>query len=225
MNEIEKCGADAQCREVRRINVSAAFFLSIEFQETGFLVYRLYGAAYGRAPRRVEEFLLDARLIGDGVVVGAPGWAQKLEANKEAFVEAFVARPEFAREHPASLKPAEFVARLNERAGGPLTTEELAAAESEFGGAADTSDAAARRRALRAVAENAAYQRREFNRAFVLMQYYGYLRRNPDEAPDTNFGGWKFWLTKLDEFHGNFIDAQMVKAFIDSIEYTERFGR
>ncbi|HYE14885.1 MAG TPA: DUF4214 domain-containing protein [Pyrinomonadaceae bacterium] len=224
VNEIEKCGADAQCREVRRINVSAAFFLSIEFQETGFLVYRLYGAAYGRAPRRVEEFLLDARLIGDGVVVGAPGWAQKLEANKEAFVEAFVARHEFAREHPASLKPAEFVARLNERAGGPLTTEELAAAESEFGGAADTSDAAARRRALMLVAENASYRRREFNRAFVLMQYFGYLQRNPDDPPDAGLDGLLYWLKKLDDAGGDYHRAEMVRAFLDSIEFRTRFA-
>ena len=47
--EIEGCGADAQCREVKRINVSAAFFLSIEFQQTGYLVYRTYKAAYGDA--------------------------------------------------------------------------------------------------------------------------------------------------------------------------------
>ena len=54
--EIKKCGADAACREARRVSVSAAFFLSIEFQETGYLVYRLYKTAYGRAPERVREF-------------------------------------------------------------------------------------------------------------------------------------------------------------------------
>src|SRR6185369_16436351 len=48
--EIEQCGGDAQCREVKRVNVSAAFFLSIEFQETGFLAYRAYKAAFGNLP-------------------------------------------------------------------------------------------------------------------------------------------------------------------------------
>ncbi|MCM3902168.1 MAG: hypothetical protein ND866_10720, partial [Pyrinomonadaceae bacterium] len=55
------------------------------------------------------------------------------------------------------------------------------------------------------------------------MQYYGYLRRNPDDGPDTNFGGWHFWLGKLNQFQGNFVQAEMVKAFIFSAEYRERF--
>ena len=81
--------------------------------------------------------------------------------------------------------------------------------------------------ALRGLAENAELSRREFNRAFVLMQYFGYLRRNPNDAPEPglNFGGWKFWLGKLEEFNGNFVAAEMVKAFISSIEYRQRFGQ
>jgi len=49
-NEIDQCGTNAHCRETKRINVSAAFYLSTEFQQTGFLVYRMYKAAYNRAP-------------------------------------------------------------------------------------------------------------------------------------------------------------------------------
>jgi hypothetical protein len=66
----------------------------------------------------------------------------------------------------------------------------------------------------------------EKNRAFVLMQYYGYLRRNPDDAPEANlnFAGWKFWLDKLNQAGGNFVSAEMVKAFITSDEYIKRFG-
>jgi hypothetical protein len=59
---------------------------------------------------------------------------------------------------------------------------------------------------------------------FVLMQYFGYLRRNPNDAPDGNFDGYNFWLNKLDQFSGNFINAEMVKAFLSSIEYRSRFG-
>ena len=80
-------------------------------------------------------------------------------------------------------------------------------------------------RALRRVAENTELRAREFNRAFVLMQYFGYLRRSPDELPDTDFGGYDFWLGKLDEFNGNFIQSQMVLAFINSLEYRGRFGQ
>jgi len=66
----------------------------------------------------------------------------------------------------------------------------------------------------------------EFNRAFVLMQYFGYLRRNPNDAPESglNFDGYNFWLNKLDSFNGDFVQAEMVKAFITSVEYRKRFG-
>ena len=68
------------------------------------------------------------------------------------------------------------------------------------------------------VAENAEFARREFNAAFVLMQYFGYLRRGPDEE------GFNFWLAKLEQFGGNYVNAEMVKAFISSDEYKRRFG-
>ena len=63
----------------------------------------------------------------------------------------------------------------------------------------------------------------EFNRAFVLMQYFGYLRRNPSDAPDGSFDGYNFWLNKLNQFNGDFVNAEMVKAFISSSEYRRRF--
>ena len=75
------------------------------------------------------------------------------------------------------------------------------------------------------MAENATLAQQEFNKAFVLMQYLGYLRRNPDDTPDTDFAGYNFWLGKLNQFNGNFVNAEMVKAFIVSDEYRQRFGR
>ena len=77
---------------------------------------------------------------------------------------------------------------------------------------------------LRKVAENADLRQQEMNRAFVLMQYFGYLRRNPDTLQDTDFSGWEFWLNKLNRFKGNFVEAEMVKAFLVSGEYRQRFG-
>jgi len=76
------------------------------------------------------------------------------------------------------------------------------------------------------VAENAALNAAEFNRAFVLAEYFGYLRRNPNDAPEAtlDYTGYDFWLTKLNQFNGNFINAEMVKAFITSNEYRQRFG-
>jgi hypothetical protein len=64
----------------------------------------------------------------------------------------------------------------------------------------------------------------EFNRAFVLMQYFGYLRRDPNATPDSDYAGYEFWLMKLNQFNGSFLDAEMVKAFLSSIEYRQRFG-
>jgi len=77
---------------------------------------------------------------------------------------------------------------------------------------------------VRQAAENVNLYNAEFNRAFVLMQYLGYLRRNPNDPQDTDYTGYDFWLTKLNQFNGNFIQAEMVKAFITSTEYRRRFG-
>jgi len=71
---------------------------------------------------------------------------------------------------------------------------------------------------LRKVAEAAELQTREFNTAFVAMEYFGYLRRDPDTA------GFNFWLNKLNAFNGDFVASEMVKAFITSSEYRQRFG-
>jgi hypothetical protein len=82
----------------------------------------------------------------------------------------------------------------------------------------------ARAQALRQVAENENLSSAEFNRAFVLMQFFGYLRRNPNDLPDADYTGYDFWLTKLNQFNGNYNAAEMVKAFIVSVEYRSRFG-
>jgi hypothetical protein len=218
-SQITSCGADAGCRDVKRINVSAAFFLSIEFQETGFFVYKTYRAAYGQTPDRLGEFTLDAHDVSAGVVVGETGWAQKLELNKAGYVADFIARDEFEEVHPLSLTPAQFVSALDANAGNSLTPAEREAAVAEFGGAQDTSNLTARARVLRVVVDNAAFHMRETNPAFVLMQYFGYMRREPDES------GFDFWLKKLEDFGGDFRRAEMVKAFISSSEYRGRFGQ
>jgi hypothetical protein len=230
-DQITSCGPDQACVEIRRINVSAAFFLSIEFQETGYLVYRFYKAAYGNisglpVPIRFVEFLPDTQQIGQGVVVGQPGWEQVLENNKVAFAADFVTRPRFTGLYPTTQTPAQFVDALFVNAGVIPSTTDSTAAINEFGAATNTADTVARGRALRRVAENSLLRQQETNRAFVLMQYFGYLRRNPDDPPEAglNFDGYNFWLGKLNQFNGNFVNAEMVKAFIVSGEYKQRFG-
>jgi hypothetical protein len=228
-DQLTSCASDTACIELRRINVSAAFFLSIEFQQTGYLVYRMYKAGYGTpqgatVPVSLAEFLPDTQQIGKGVVVGQIAWEQQLENNKNAFAADFVARPRFIMSHPTSLTPEQFVDVLFANAGVTPSPAERQAAISEFAGAATSGETAARARVLRIVAEHSALVQQEFNRAFVLMQYFGYLRRNPDDAPDVDFSGYNFWLDKLNQFSGNFINADMVKAFLLAGEYKQRFG-
>jgi hypothetical protein len=228
-NEIEQCGTDAQCREVHRINTSAAFFLSIEFQNTGYLIYRLHQAAFGSGESlRLRRFLPDTQEISRGVVVGQGDWQRQIEQNKQHFVTRFVQRPEFLAAYPSAptMTDGQFVDTLNSHtldplnpgAGGSLTQSERNQLVADLAAGGKT-----RAEVLRAIAENAEFQRRQFNKAFVYMQYIGYLRRNPNDLPDTNFDGYNFWLGKLNQFNGNFIQAEMVKAFITSTEYRKRF--
>jgi hypothetical protein len=232
-NQITECQQPgATCNpDVRRINVSAAFFLSIEFQETGYLAYRVYKEAFGNLPGkpvpiRLNDFLADTQQLSSGVVVGVPGWDQVLARNKQLFSEAFVARAPFVSEYPTSATPNEFVDTLYLHAGVTPSAAERAAAVAEFGAAAESSNRPARARVLLRVAANSTFIQQEKNPAFVLVQYFGYLRRNPDEFPELNldFSGYGFWLGKLNQFNGNFIEAEMVKSFIISGEYRQRFG-
>ncbi|MDQ3667611.1 MAG: TIGR03118 family protein [Acidobacteriota bacterium] len=377
-NNIEACGADAQCREVKRIDTSAAFFLAIEFQETGFLVYRTHNAAFGGRPL-YGNFMRDTQALQKDFVFGAPGADAQLEANKQAYFTDFVTRPDFVTKYPATLTNEQYVDNLLASAqlspsqvrhfvvnmtnaqevppanptasgGGPrpasfgtarltfnaaqtsmtfrstvnnidftgsqtpgeandnLTVAHIHAGAavtpatngpvvwgffgtpfndnnpndqvvipfatgvggqingkwdapegnnttlaaqlsnlregrayvnfhtSQFGGGEVRGNIPAatalraslvaglnggtetRATVLRKVAEIEELGLREFNSAFVQMEYFGYLRRQEDTA------GFNFWLNKLNAFNGDFRAAEMVKAFILSAEYRQRFG-
>ena len=225
-NEITQCGANAACIDNKRVHVSAAFFLSIEFQETGYLVYKMYEAGFGNlagkpVPVKREDFMPDTRTIGNGVVVGATGWQDVLNNNKNSFALAFVQRAAFQAAFPNTMTAQQFVDKLDTNAGNILSTTEKSDLVAVLGGT--PADATKRASVLRSVAENANLTNRDFNKAFVLMQYFGYLRRNPDDAPDSNFDGFNFWLGKLNQFNGDFVAAEMVRAFIVSGEYLNRF--
>jgi CHRD domain/Calx-beta domain/Subtilase family/Domain of unknown function (DUF4214) len=389
VNNIESCGANAACREVKRIDTSAAFFLSIEFQQTGFLAYKTFAAAYGptrvgsTVPLTSQEFLTDTQQLGSGVIIGNAGAEVQLEANKVGYFNQFVTRPEFVTKYPGGLTNEQYVDNLLASAGlSPSqvrlfavnltnsqevpptnpTTSTGGARPASFGTArlrfndaqtamtftstvsnidftgsqtSDTNDnliaahihagptvapgvngpvvwgffgtpfndtnpndqqviplaagvggingkwdapegngttlaaqltnlregrayvnfhtiqfgggeirgnippatafrdalvaglnASTETRAtvLRKVAEAEELSLRESNRAFVLMQYFGYMRRNPNETPDADFCGYNFWLNKLNAANGDFRASEMVKAFISSSEYRKRFG-
>jgi YVTN family beta-propeller protein len=226
-NDIESCGTSSVCRELRRVDVSGAFYISIEFQQTGYLVYRAYKASFGNLPGKpvpvtFQQLMTDTQRIGRNVIVNQGNWQQQLETNKQAFFNGWVQRPDFLARYPAGMSAADFVDTLNANTGGSLTQSERDALVGQLNANNTT---AGRASVVRSVAENAAFTNREFDRAFVLMQYFGYLRRNPDDAPDSDFSGYNFWLAKLDQFQGNFVNAEMVKAFISSTEYRTRFGQ
>jgi hypothetical protein len=239
-NQIASCGVNQQCVDLKRINVSAAFYLSIEFQETAYLVERTYKTAFGDASGsstnggaphqlavpvvRFNELSLDVQQVGQDVVVGQSGWQAMLENNKQNFTSQFVQRSRFASAYPTSMSPSQFVDQLDQNSGRFLSSSERATAIGFFGAATDTSNTTARAQALRRVAENQGLFNAEFNRAFVLVQYFGYLRRNPNEGQDADYTGYEFWLNKLNSFNGNFVNAEMVKAFITSSEYRNRFN-
>lgn len=214
------------CREMRRINVSGAFFLSIEFQETGFYVVRIQRVAFGRrsdtAASRVlyQQFISDARQVGEGVIVGQAGADQILEQNKQAYAEQVVASSNFGTRFPTSQGAATYVDALYASAGVAPASTERQDAIAAFG----AGGTAGRVAALRKVADSTSVRQAEVNPAFVLMQFFGYLRRNPTDPPDNNDLGYQFWLNKLNQFNGNYISAEMVKAFITSGEYQQRFG-
>lgn len=228
-DQIEGCGADQDCRRLKRDNVSGAFFLSIEFKETGYLVYRTYKASFGDLPGKpvpltFQQLMTDTQRVGRNVIVNVGNWQQQLATNKQAFFEGWVQRPEFIARFPVSMSPANFVDTINTNTGNSLTPAQRDALVSQL---AANNSPLGRASVVRQVAENSVFSSREFNRAFVLMQYFGYLRRNPDDPPEIglNFDGFNFWLNKLNEHNGNFIEAEMVKSFIVSGEYRQRFGQ
>lgn len=380
-NEINSCGGNAQCIEVKRINVSAAFFLSIEFQQSGLAAFLTHRAAFGPSalgsPVGVlyGNFMHDLEELNNGVVFGQPGSDAKAEANKVAYYNEFVTRPEFVAKYPSTLTNDQYVDNLLTTAnlsltdlivnltnaqenpptnpttsGGARRNNSYGTARFQLNGAqtaitmngtvnnidftgsqtSDTNDnltnahihasatdpapatrpvvwgfigspfndnnpndavvtpfmsgvggtfsgkwdapegngttlaaqldnlkngrayinfhtvqfgggeirgnfpatlafrdslvaglnAATETRAtvLRKISEFPFLKARELNAAFVAMEYFGYLRRDPDTA------GFNFWLGKLNDFGGDAIQSEMVKAFISSSEYRQRFG-
>jgi len=182
---------------------------------------------------RYVVFLRDQRQVGKGVVVGQAGWEQQLASNRQSYLEDFVSRPEFVSRFPQGQPASAYVDAFFQNAGAAPTQAERDDAITSYG----TGDIAGRVAALRNVVESGSVFNAQYNAGFVMMQFYVYLRRNPDNLPDSNFAGYDFWLTKLDSFTLPGEDsrnehvalarvrrAEMVRAFIDSAEYRHRFG-
>jgi hypothetical protein len=225
---IDSCNGDQQCIQVKRINGSKAFFESIEFLGTGYYVYRVNkisfltftregGQFVGPNPR-MEQFFVDQQKVGSGVIVGQSGWEQVLDTNQTNYANEWVNRPRFLSEYPTSMSNAAFVDKLYTTAGVSDPATRDAMVNGLNNGTETRATVVKKVAASSAVASN---QQLFYNPAYVLMQYFGYLRRNPDDAPDSDLSGYNFWLNQLN--NGTKTTFDMVNAFISSTEYRERF--
>ena len=221
---------EAECIDKQRVTTSAAFFLSPEFQYTGYFVYRLYKGSLvqngaGRFPTYLE-FVRDVRQVASGIIQNDQLSAAAIEANKKTFAEEFTRRAEF-RSLYDPLSNFDYVERLFQTTGVNVSAQEKQALVDGLNNQTET-----RASVLQKVVDGTvviaegnqqfttrygrAFYEQEFNGAFVVMEYFGYLRRDPDVS------GYQHWLDKLN-LYGNYIDAEMVRSFIISPEYRARF--
>ncbi len=196
-NEITKCGTDQKCISARRRDVSAAFFISEEFQQTGYYVYRIIKASTGNQPNYLQ--------YTNGI---NQVWAGTDMAVRQTAYAGQQVNPQYA-----SLSNDAYVDQLYQNAGvAAANRTERAALISGLNAQTET-----RGTALQKVANNQTFQTQDYNPAFVLAEYFGYLRRDPDAA------GYQFWLDVLNNrVPGNY--RSMVCAFSTSREYQLRFS-
>jgi hypothetical protein len=210
--QINQCQRNTACVHSRRIGVSAAFFVEQEFQHTGSFIYDLYKGALGRKPA-FAEYTADRNQVLGG---------SNLESEKAAFAEAFVRRSEFIQKYngdsTAELFVDALIQNVRQSAEVDLSSQrDCYISLFQSGGIMIQG----RGRVVHALADEASFKQAEYNAAFVLMQYFCYLRRNPDQR------GYDFWLNVLNSV-GRSGDPEnyrgMVCSFITSTEYQKRFG-
>jgi uncharacterized repeat protein (TIGR01451 family) len=231
------------CTQRKRANTSAAFFLSPEFQNTGSFVLRVYWGTLGKLTSaqcpgvplnlpghcrpRFTEYIADMGTVAQGIVVNNALDPAVINANKRAFVDQFVNRAEFKTAYPDAMTNTAFVDKLFFTTGITPTADERNALINGLTGGTETRSTVVFKVVDGTTANTGglltfntsygkAYYDKEFDDVFVFMEYIGYLRRNPDQD------GFNHWLAKLKQF-GNWVDAELVLAFIISPEYRSRF--
>jgi|GEM_PF-1700353 len=241
-NEITTCSnvanrrpgeSEAQCVQRKRENTSAAFFVSPESQNIAYFVLRVYRGSLGRMPffgggnGPADEFTRDAATVGQGIVVNNALDHNRINTNKQAFVNQFVTRSDFRAIYDG-LSNTQYVDRLFQTTGVTPSAADRSALITGLTNSTETR-ASVLFKVVDGTTTNAgglltfntsygkAFYDNLFNAAFVQMEYFGYLQRDPDP------GGYNFWLGKLNTF-GDWVNAEMVKAFINAPEYRARFG-
>jgi hypothetical protein len=178
-------------------------------------VYRFYVASYGRMPH-YAEFLPDVELIGRGVLASSVDEEPKLEDNLSQFADHWAEREKF-RALYQSMTDEQFVNAL-------IVNARLTFPPAEHATFADklSTGTLTRGQLLLAIVKNANFAEREANRSLVLLHYFGYLHRNPDDGPDKNLDGFNFWLQELEVSR----DARrLTQGFMASGEYKDRVKR
>jgi hypothetical protein len=235
---------EAQCFDRKRTNTSGAFFLSNELQNSASFLLRVYWGGLGKLPNSqcivgahsalpalcrplYSQYIADMTKLTQGIVGNDQLSPDAMNANRRAFTDEFVTRPEFAAVY-GNLSDAGYVDKLQQTTGVPLTAQERQDLITEAGTAngrasvlykiVDGTTTIADGNLRFDTRYGKAFYDQEFNTAFVFMQYLGYLRRNPDQA------GYDHWLAKL-RLYGNFVDAEMVRSFLVSDEYRSRFSQ
>jgi hypothetical protein len=206
--QLQQCGADVNCNRAKRLEISTAFLTDTEVQATSTFVYGLY-KTLGRRPT-FAEFEQDRGVMSDST---AP-----LESKRKSLAADFVKRAEFTKKYPASMTAEEFVdailtETMQNAVADPTATRNILLGLND---GATTGRAAIVARVL----GSPGFMRADYNRVFVLMQYFAYLRRDPDEA------GYSYWLTALQNKPlTNAAAFRSVScAFLSSAEYQSRFG-
>ena len=202
-NIVNNCGTTVQ-QPCDRIEVSSAFFRSTEFQGRGYFIYRFYSLV-GRIPI-YEEFTSDFGKVSGFLT------DQQLEANKAAFVDEFIARAEFQNRYGTTFNsPTAYVDALLQTIG--LPNHPLR--QSWINTLNSNNNTQTRAQVLRALVESEEVYQKYYNEAFVIMQYFGFLRRTADAS-------YLSWIQTMNDAKGDY--RVMINGFLNSSEYRKRFG-
>jgi hypothetical protein len=186
-----------------------------QYEKWSQTVFRFTVASFGRMPR-YAEFMRDVREVGRGVMPGFEEQEEQLENNLREFAEGWTRREEF-RSTYEGMTDAQYVEQLLKNAGLNLSETDRAGLVNELSSGYET-----RAGALLKIVRNQQFVEREHRRSFVVLHYFGYLRRNPDDPPDTGLLGVQFWIEDLERMND---PSRIANAFKESIEYREKRGR
>lgn len=226
------CGTDVECMKYTRAVLSANFFRSPEFQQKGAFVANLYNISFGQRPKTVAE-------LGDPAKVERPHYAEfrselafitaptasETNLKKDQLAAGFFQKAGFAQILPGSLTNQQFVQKLESIAGVTLANESALIASLNAG--------TPRYLVFREVAESPEVTAKFYKPNFVMMEYFGYLRRDPEDCHnsanwpggDPNNCGYIFHNSRFNlSSDADAIENVIVRGFIESPEYRHRFG-